>query len=296
MNEREQPPRFCPTCGAKTVPGVSHCPSCGQPLAKREEIARLWGVDLDAPPPDESSIIDLYPETPASLQATTPFTQTRAFQPSDRRGTGDTAPWSSGGDTLSKRSTPSASPSPPPAIPVKPGGPHGCVLGCLALLIIGVVGALLAWGAVRPLISDRVEDEVSIGLTNELRQIDTIPVTSGGRITLIEDEINADLEQHSAEYEPIEQASVAISEEGIAITFELYGVSSTYRSGLTVENGRLTVVDPSLSGPAGRIIDADEIGAVFERDVAELLRRSNLQPTSVRLREDSIVITTAPTT
>jgi hypothetical protein len=54
------------------------------------------------------------------------------------------------------------------------------------------------------------------------------------------------------------------------------------------------VVDPSLSGPAGRIIDAGEIGEVFEREVAELLRRNDLRPTDVRLRKDSIVVTTEP--
>lgn len=298
MSDREQAPKFCPACGARLTPGVSHCPSCGQPLANRDEIARLWGVDPDAPA-DESAIIDLYPESLASLQATTPFTQTRPFQPSDRAASkSEPDPWSSAGGTLGKKAAPPTTPTPPPPIapPPKPGGPPGCLLGCLALLIIAGMAALLAWGAVRPWISDQVEEEISIGLTNELRQIDAIPVTSGGRITLTEDEINADLAAHAEEYRPIERASVAISDEEIAVTFELYGVSSTYRGGLAVVNGRLTVIDPSLSGPAGRIIDADEIGAVFEREVAELLRRSNISPASVRLRDGSLVITTEPTT
>jgi hypothetical protein len=161
--------------------------------------------------------------------------------------------------------------------------------------LIGAVAGLLAWGAVRPLISNQVEEEISVGLSNELRDVERVPVTGSGRITLSEAEINQDLKRNAELYQPVENASVSIAPDGIAIRFEMYGVSSTYQSGLAVEDGRLVVVDPSLNGPAGRIIDADAIGAVFEREVAELLRRSDLRPTDVRLRDGSIVVTTEPT-
>jgi predicted RNA-binding Zn-ribbon protein involved in translation (DUF1610 family) len=297
MNQREpeRPPRFCTNCGAKVPLGVSHCPTCGQPLVKREEIARLWGQDPIAEPLDESNIIDLYPESDVSLQATTPFTQTRPFTPDDRRseksrtGGGDSR--SSSGGTLSKR-MPAETPTAPS--PKTSRGPHGCLLGCLGLLLIGAVAGLLAWGAVRPFVSDQVEEEISIGLSNELRDVERIPVSSSGRISLSEAEINQDLTRNAELYQPVEHVSVTIDPDEIAIRFELYGVSSTYHSGLTVEDGRLVVVDPSLSGPAGRIIDADAIGAVFEREVAELLRRSDLRPTNVRLRDGSIVVVTEP--
>lgn len=295
QRDPERPPRFCTNCGAKTVPGVSHCPACGQSLAKREEIARLWGQDPNAGPPDESSIIDLYPEPDMSLQATTPFTQTRPFTPSDRqsdgRDTGKGDPWSSSGGTRSKR-IPDATPF--QTVPKTRRGPHGCLLGCLALLLIGAVAAALTWGAVRPFVSDQVEDEISVGLTNELRQVDRIPVSDNGQITLTEAALNDDLERNAELYKPVDNARVTINPDEIAIRFELYGVSSTYRSGLAIEEGRLVVVDPALSGPAGRIIDADDIGAVFEREVAELLRRSDLRPTDVRLRDGSVVVTTEP--
>ncbi|MCC6790681.1 MAG: hypothetical protein IT336_03295 [Thermomicrobiales bacterium] len=299
QRDKEQPPRFCPTCGAKIVPGIAHCPSCGHSLAKPEEIARLWGVDPKAGQPDDGTIIDLYPESEPSLQATTPFTQTRPFQPSDRRaesgGTGSADPWSSTGGTLSKRAAPPPSPTPPPPVPARAsGGPHGCLLGCLALLIIGGVAALLAWGALRPFISERIEDEIATGLTTELRQIDSIPVSSSGRIALTEEQINRDLDRHEEQYEPIERASVEITEDAITITFEIFGVSSTFRGGLIVDDGRLTVVDPTMSGTGGRLIDADELSDVFEREVAELLRRENLRPTGVRLRDGSIAISTEP--
>jgi hypothetical protein len=302
MSQRdpEKPPRFCPNCGAQTMAGVSHCTVCGQPLYKREVIERLWGRDTTTPSSGVVDIIDLYPEQDLSLQATTPFTQTRPFDPSERLSSADAAPSnektrdprSSAGGKLSKGISSEAIPA--PVSEQAHGGPPGLVLGCLAFLIIAVVGALLAWGAVRPIVSNQVEDEISVGISNELRKVGQISVPASGQVTLTEDQIHADLVRYSDLYDPINDVAVTIQPKEVAIRFKLYGLTSTFRGGLTVEDGRIVVVDPSLDGPAGRIVNADDISSAFETEVAELLSRSNLKPTAVKLRNGSIVISTAP--
>src|SRR3954471_21509134 len=89
MTERdpEPPPRYCPNCGAATTPGRTTCATCGHSLLPPQrqitDHDRLWGRDLNQPPPG-GEIIDLYPENDPLLlssQATTPFTQTRPFEP-----------------------------------------------------------------------------------------------------------------------------------------------------------------------------------------------------------------------
>ena len=315
----EQPPRYCPNCGAATTPGRTTCERCGHSLLPPNRQAtdhdRLWGRDPNQPPPG-GEIIDLYPESDPLLlssQATTPFTQTRPFEPADdhaeeaARTPLDTTPanarradpWAASSGTLSKATASTIAPA-GAAVSVSStsererSGPPGFLLGCLAILIIVGIGALLAWGAVRAVVSDEIEDELSVGITNELRSVDNVPPPTSGRVRITEDEVNAALRENADRYEPVEDVAVAIDSDAITIRFSLYGLESTYRTGLAVDDGRIVLVDSSLDGAAGRFVDVDEVGAVFEAEVAELLRRSNLQPTEVSLRDGSVVITTAP--
>jgi hypothetical protein len=299
----EKPPRFCPNCGAPTTPGLSHCTACGHSLADPEELARLWGQEPGRSPFDDSEVIDLYPDDNASLQTTTPFTQTRPFDPADRPSALDEPPptskkttdaWSSAGGTLSSQKTEATQLSPAPA--ATRSGPSGCLLGGFAILLIATVGALLSWGAVRPYISNQIEDEITVGISNQLRSADRITAPESGRIRITADKVNADLKRNRQLYQPVKNATVTMQSGQVSIEFDLYGLTSTYRCSLAVKDGRVIVVEPSLSGPAGRIVDAEAIGNVFEAEVAELVRRSNLQPTDISLRDGSIVVTLAPAT
>jgi hypothetical protein len=307
QRESEQRPRFCPNCGAPTVPGISHCGTCGQSLLPPEEHNRLWSRNAQKPPHDDSEIIDLYPADDLSSQATTPFTQTRPFEPDARPATAATlshaeqtvAPWSSGSGKLARGGATVPAPAGAAAsvsssTERERSGPPGCVLGCIGLLLIAVIGALLAWGAIRSAISDQIDDEIGVGITNELRTIDQIPVASSGRLRITEAEINTALERNAELYKPIQNVRVNIDSDAVAIAFSLYGFDSTFTTDATVENGRFVLIDPSLSGPAGQFIDEDAIAALFEAEVAALLQRSNLNATEVSLRDGSIVIATQP--
>lgn len=309
MSQGNQPgggSSFCPTCGAQNPVGAARCATCGQPLAKRDELDRLWGRTPGATGPTGGEIIDLYPISDPSLQATTPFTQTRPFDPSDYRTTPPPVPAPPPAARRTEGKAPVAatlgrpasvsSSSPAPPVAPRPSGPHGCVLGCLALLLIGAVAVVVLWGGIKPLISNRVEDDVAVGIANELRTVDRVEVPANGQIVLSEAEINADLDRYADVYEPLSGVEANVTADGVALSFSLYRVTSTFRGGLAVEDGRIVVTDPELSGIASRAIDIDDVAAIFEREVGDLLDRSGLRPTGVRLREGSIVVTTEPTT
>src|SRR5215213_8499186 len=316
----EPPPRYCPNCGAATTPGRTTCATCGHSLLppKRQitDHDRLWGRDPNQPPADGGEIIDLYPVTDPLLlssQATTPFTQTRPFDPVESRAELesdtplDTAPanargadpWAAPSGTLSKATSSTIAPA-GTAVSVSStserehSGPPGFLLGCLAFLLILAVGALLAWGAVRSVVSNEIEEELSIGITNELRSVERLPVQSSGRMRITEEDVNKELRANAVRYKPIEDVTVAIDSDAVTIRFSVYGIESTYRTGLAVDDGRIVLVDSSLDGAAGRIVNEDEVGAVFEAEVAELLRRSNVEPSEVSLRDGSVVIATTP--
>jgi hypothetical protein len=54
------------------------------------------------------------------------------------------------------------------------------------------------------------------------------------------------------------------------------------------------IVNPSLSGTAGRIVSVDRVAADAERAINDYLKRNNLKPTAVTLSDDTLTITTVP--
>jgi len=297
QHDSPRPPRFCPNCGAHNLALAATCTVCGQSLGKREDFAILWGGQSQSQGADNTEVIDLYPPYDTSSQSTTPFTQTRPFDPSDYRAT----PIKAGklGKAAPVTATMTGSPStPPPPIVAPPitaprKGPPGCMLGCLALVLIGIVAGFIAWNLVRSSISDRVEDEISVGVTNELQKIDNLPVDTSGQIVLTEAEVNQSVQENAALYKPVENVEVTILADEVRVQFDLYGVSSTFKGDLEVRDGEIRVVDPVLSGAAGQVVDADEIAKIFENETSTLLTRFDLRPDDVLLRKGALIISTA---
>jgi hypothetical protein len=315
MSQQEplRPPRFCPNCGAHNLVSASTCGVCGQPLGQRDDLAQLWGTDKRTGASGETEIIDLYPTSNLSSQATTPFTQTRPFTPADvgssrtatsAKQTTSADPWSAPAGKLAQTE---AAPAAPAARPVDKAkepkaksqprtrkGPPGFLLGCLSFLIITAVAIAIIWGAVHAAISNRIEDEVGVGITNELRTVDTVKIPESGQIVLTEQEINADLDSSGDSFSPLEDVRVSIDPASVQIRFNIYGVTSTYKSGLDVVDGQIVAVNPTLSKPASALVDIDDITAIFESEAGELLRRSGAEATDVQLRDGSLIIKTRP--
>lgn len=304
LPDPSRPPRFCANCGAQNLTSVPNCAVCGQPLIQRQDLAQLWGATARTGPLDHDGIIES--EFDVSSQATTPFTQTRPFDPLDDLRRADAIkksakvadPWSSSESKIGHFQGASTAPTTVLPLPPEPvarsarKGPPGFVMGCVALLLIGALAVAVVWGLVRSTVADRVQNEISAGITTELRRIDTAQIPASGQIVLTEAEINADLDDASNLYSPVEDVQVNITKAGIEVDFSLYGVSSTYRSGLAVTGGNIVAVEPKLTGPAGQIIDIEEITSIFEIETHELLRRSGVAPVNVSLRDGSLLINT----
>ncbi|MEA2524050.1 MAG: hypothetical protein QOF73_1277 [Thermomicrobiales bacterium] len=255
----------------------------------------MWGVD-PAPGPRNDGVIDLTPSDDPSSQVTAPLDRTRRFDPVTRARKEPIDPWSSGGGTLARPSSgaPVSYPPPETVVPAtrRSGGPAGCLLGMLAFVIIAAVAGVFAWAIAKPIVNDRVQAELDHGIATQVAAIDVPSLRTAGRITLTEDEINAEIGRFAGSYDPVKNLRFRILPEELRVSFDLYGVTSTYRGGLKVENGRMVVVDPELSGPAGQILDAREIADILETQLASLMDRSDVQPAAVRLREGVLTVTT----
>jgi hypothetical protein len=171
-------------------------------------------------------------------------------------------------------------------------GPGGCLLGLLAMVIILAIGGVFVWGVARPLVQDRVREELDHGIATQVAAIDAPVLRSPGQITVTEEQINREIEAFEGAYDPVENVRVAITREEIRVDFDLYGTTSTYRGGATVERGRVVVVDPELSGAAEQLLDAKDVAEILETQLAILMDRSNVEPTAVRLRDGALTVTT----
>jgi hypothetical protein len=234
-------------------------------------------------------MIDLSP-TDRSSQATVPFdpVQPRYEAPVD--------PWSSHGGTLGRQESGAAVSYPPPprAAPVAPrsGGPAGCLLGVLAFLIIAVVAGVFAWAVARPMVNDRVQKQLDRGLATQVAAISVPTAQVTGQVTLTEDQINREIAANAGSFDPVKNPRVRVLPNELRVSFDLYGVTSTYRGGLAVNNGKIVVVDPQLSGPAGKILDAGQVADILEAQLASLMERSRVRPTAVRLQDGKMTVTT----
>ena len=282
--QQKPPPRFCPNCGAANPGGNLRCTICGHPFASREQVAHLWdsGGQRSGSPSDQ--VIDVEArEAGGPAQATIPIPAQRPYSTND--------PWSSSsGATGTQSGRPGSGGFVPP--PRRRSGPPGAFLGCLGLIIIGIVAAAFGWYGLRPFVSERVADEVGVAIEDELESIRRVPVGTGGRVEVTEETINATLRANEDAYEPATDLRTDITAGGIEVTFDLYGAESTLRGALAVENGRLVIVSPELDGTAGRFVDLDTLVATTESALNELLQRNRLTPTSVTTEEGAIVITT----
>lgn len=296
------PTRFCPNCGSVAPVSAKRCPRCAEELEPPIESSRLWGQHPESPPA-KGEIIDLYPSYDMSSQATTPFTQTRPFDPDEYKKATAQPPRT----TVPPPGYPSDNPRPAwnatktvpaPVLAAKPKrertGPPGCVLGALAILLIAAVGMIAAGGSAGDLVQHQVQSRIIDGIVSEMRTIDAIKVPASGQFVLTDAEINADLDQYSGAYFPFSDAVASVTTEAVTVKLELTGTTTTVHTRLDVENGRIVLVDPVIDGAAGQLLDADEIARAFESQLASLMQRSDLRPTGIRLRDGAIAIQTEP--
>jgi hypothetical protein len=283
-----QPDVICPECGAVNPAGSVHCAECGRRLTSHGQAASVWSRPTAVKSDQATDVIDLVPLSSLSSQATTPI-------PNGDWNNGGARPLAPGEPPESTWTSPPSPVRPPtPPAPPKPGGPPGCVLGCLGLLIVLVVAGVFAYSVGRPYLRDRVGDRISEGISTQVGAIPDVTVTSGGRLTLTNADLNNAIHDYTGSLDPISNPVATIDRAGIHIKFKIYGTSSEFSGLPVVSAGRIVILKPKISGVAGRVVDADSIVTIVEDQLAALMSRSGLTPSSIVLDNGSLsVVTTA---
>ena len=326
--------RYCPICGAVNPPDVERCVSCRRVLPDSEQPPTA-GTPTPAQAPGSVTWSDPFggvpgsPAQPGYGQAGygdydysvygPPQTDDATYQP--------TAPYSApygsydpygssastgdayrGSQTQSYAYEPPNDPPPPspPASSRQPlpppvrreSGAGGCLMGCLAALIIaGLAAAFIGFGIVRPLLKDEIGDElgrvVATQIAEQLAPGDGTPELTAGTYTISAAEINDELQANSDAYDPLESPEITIDPDGIELSFEAFGRESSYRGGVAVQNGRIVLTDVEASGLAERVLPADDVQEILELELNEYVADAGLIVEDVELSDGELILTTA---
>lgn len=201
---------------------------------------------------------------------------------------------------------PPSDPSPPAASPRQPlpppvrreSGPAGCIMGCLAVLIIAALAAaFVGLGIVRPLLKDEIGDEiervVATQVAQQLAPGDGTPEFTAGTYVISADEINDDLRRNSDAYEPLDSPEITIDPDGLELSFEAFGQESSYRGGVAVENGRIVLTDVEASGLAERVLPANDVQEILEGEFNGYILDAGLIVEEAQLSDGELILTTA---
>ncbi|HEV2108959.1 MAG TPA: hypothetical protein VGR16_11900 [Thermomicrobiales bacterium] len=187
----------------------------------------------------------------------------------------------------------SAAPDPTPAR--RRRRRRGCLLGALGLLVILGVAAAIFFLAVLPVIRETARGQLRDAVTTQVDRIRRLPVLSTGEFVITEEDVNRRIRENMGQFGQVSDPVFDIGSDGVTLAVDLLGTESTYRGGLAIEEGRIVVTDPQVTGIAGQILPAEDVAGFVEDLLNDLQRRSNVEFTDVRLSNGKVTIETRST-
>lgn len=252
---------------SKPGPAPVQCPTCGEWLNEDDLYCRYCGRPMVATGFDDEGnvIVTRQPPTGASLRGV--GERNRLPDPHDRRG-------NRGG-----------------ALERVPGGALGCttLAAILAALIIGVM--LITWFLIRPGIAGSARDGIQDGLNRELSLHAVAPSTSS--ITIDEVTINEYLAASEAWFDPVGDLSVDLTDNLVTAQFNIYGLTGSFSSGLTVQDGLIRLVNPSASGAASRLINTTDIARAIETQLRIFVQNQGRPVNNITIDDGLLTVTFA---
>jgi hypothetical protein len=301
--------RFCASCGAANPVATVSCLACRQPLPADGRFGSLRGRIATAP----------------ASGGTGPLGSARTLVFATNGGRNRERDWTDEGSDAPPASAPPGAYGghyEPPAYVIRQqafdqpaagppsGGPPpsrrgsaagGCLMGLIAFGVICALTAVL-FGLVigRPLLEDAVGEELGEAVATQIvRELDgtsagATPLAAG---TYVIDaaEINRELAADPDAYDPIENPVLTIAPDGLEISFEVYGLESSYRGMVEVQRGRLVLTDVEAEGAAARLISADEVRQIVERELNAYFERNDLTIERLELGDGTLTVVAVPT-
>lgn len=181
-------------------------------------------------------------------------------------------------------------------LPVRYRESSGCfgqlVRLSVGLLVIAGLALLLTRPQLSAAIGHRIADLLAPSRETAIAPVPAlIAALPNGTITVSEAAINGYLNEIEAAL-PVESVSVRLVSDRVIASVRAYGVTSIVSSGITVQDGRLVMIDPRLEGPLAAMLSVRELTEVLnERLNAEFVRQGR-QIVAVHVDNGTLTIVT----
>jgi hypothetical protein len=117
---------------------------------------------------------------------------------------------------------------------------------------------------------------------------------TGEVVQLTDQQANAYFAANPDALAPLDQVSVRFLAGQVQTDVRAFGISARVLSGLTVENGRVRLVNPRLDGAPDFLISVDEVAQPIERQINAQLVNQNQRIRAVRIDPGVLNVTLEP--
>jgi hypothetical protein len=189
-------------------------------------------------------------------------------------------------------------------------GPNGCLVLLVVLVWVGLGALLLYQYFLRPQVSQQIGQQISQQLGTRPTLLPGQPSpgpgtavvdqASGalptlvaalpeGEIRVSEADANAYLAEHAAELQPIEAATLRFVPGEVQADIRALGTTSTARTGLAIQAGRIVTVDSRIEGPLENLVDLPGLIGPLQQQLNDELAAQGRRVTDVRIEQGVLV-------
>ncbi len=182
---------------------------------------------------------------------------------------------------------PDAVASRPDTLPRRRRNRAGCLVGCLSLLVLLLLVVGAGWiFLLRPYLHNMAQDQLDRAMNSGVEQIPlAAALLPPGPLPVGENSINNLIVLNLAPSDPIKNPATQITPNGIHISFQVYGFSSSISTRPALQNGRLVATNVTVDGPISLIMTPAELTPLLNQHLSDAQDRIRHPLESVQLKD-----------
>jgi hypothetical protein len=153
-----------------------------------------------------------------------------------------------------------------------------------------LLSILLIRFVVRPMLTGYLEGRLAQGLISGLIGGFMGGSLPEGSFAISESDANLWLSQNRGEFQGVDDVRVRFLPGQAHAELTMYGLTSTARVGVAVENGQVLFTDPSLGPPLGLIVDVKPFAQMIQNRLNSDMAAAGQQVKAARLEPGRLVI------
>jgi hypothetical protein len=163
------------------------------------------------------------------------------------------------------------------------------VLLVLALLLVGGWFFLL-----RPYLHGIAQNEVDGVFSNATNLINPLALAvisaSHRPVIITENDANNFITLNSSQSDPVQQAHLSITPDGLRLDFQTYGLTSTITGVPRVVNGQIVMTNVTVQGVASNVMSPDELTSEVNADLQQVSAALHHPITALTLKNQEVDI------